>query len=70
MPKQGKGAGYHMGSQSPVSETGFWDVQCYLTWAKKPKLVREVEKYRLDIAGLTSMLDFWEAVKLKETFGA
>lgn len=34
--------------------SGYRDLECHLTWGKEPEFVQEVERYWLQIVGLTS----------------
>ena len=42
-------------TQSPDGDSSHGDMECHLTGGKEPELVREVQWYRLEILGLTSM---------------
>ncbi|KAK3562735.1 hypothetical protein QTP86_006512 [Hemibagrus guttatus] len=47
-------------------ESGFWDMECHLTGGKEPELVREVERYWLEIVGLASTHSLGSGTQLLE----
>ncbi|KAK3506799.1 hypothetical protein QTP70_028368, partial [Hemibagrus guttatus] len=53
-------------TQTLDKESGFWDMECHLTGGKEPKLVREVERYWLEIVGLASMHSLGSGTQLLE----
>ncbi|KAI3376312.1 hypothetical protein L3Q82_016421 [Scortum barcoo] len=54
----------------PIPGTKLWqgnrDMECHLTGGKEPELVREVERYRLEIVGLTSTHSLGSGTQLLE----
>ncbi len=57
-------------TRSSIMETGSWDMECHLTGGgKEPELVREVERYRLEIVGLTSTHSLGSGAQLLEKGG-
>ncbi len=55
-------------TRSSIMETGSWDMECHLTGGG-PELVREVERYRLEIVGLTSTHSLGSGAQLLEKGG-
>ncbi|KAK3510810.1 hypothetical protein QTP70_022733 [Hemibagrus guttatus] len=53
-------------TQTRDEEFGFWDIECHLTGGKEPELVREVERYRLEIVGLASTHSLGSGTQLLE----
>ncbi|KAK3509336.1 hypothetical protein QTP70_029059 [Hemibagrus guttatus] len=53
-------------TQTLDEESGFWDMECHLTGGKEPELVREVERYWLEIVGLASTHSLGSGTQLLE----
>ena len=51
-------------TQSPDSDSGHGDMECHLAGGKEPELLLEVEQYRLEIVGLTSMHNLGSGTQL------
>ncbi|KAK3507921.1 hypothetical protein QTP70_003371, partial [Hemibagrus guttatus] len=54
-------------TQTLDEESGFWYMECHLTGGKEPELVREVERYRLEIVGLASTHSLVSGTQLLES---
>ena len=44
-------------TQSFGGDSSHGDIECHLAGGKEPELVREVERYQLEIVGFTHILD-------------
>lgn len=53
-----------MASQIPAAESGSWHMEHNLTGGEEPEVVREVERYQLDIVGLPSIHSIGSGTKL------
>ncbi|KAI3352981.1 hypothetical protein L3Q82_019556 [Scortum barcoo] len=56
-------------TQSLDQNSGNRDMECHLAGGKEPELVREVERYRLEIVGLTSTHSLGSGTQLLERAG-
>ena len=53
-------------TQSPDGDSSHGDMECHLAGGKEPELVREVERYRLEIVRLTSTHSLGSGTQLLE----
>ncbi|KAJ0005933.1 hypothetical protein NQD34_015827 [Periophthalmus magnuspinnatus] len=60
------GGSRRRGPRRPDMDTSSGDMECHLAGGKEPELVREVERYRLDIVGLASTQSLGSGTQLPE----